>query len=474
MTTPAALCAALVIWVVFSSPVLSAAASRRSPNIVFLLADDLRPDMIHALGNDQIDTPHLDALARRGTAFTRALAAYPLCVPSRAEMLTGRSAFRNGVFPNHSNRLDESLVLWPHALRKAGYRTCYVGKWHTSGRPSHRGYDEARGLFASGGGETTVLMDDQGQPVTGYRGWAFQTDDGAIDKEQEVGLTPGIDRKFADAAIEFIRSRPKQPFFLHVNFTGPHDPLFLPPGMDGKHDPARMPLPKNFLPEHPFDHGNLRGRDERLWPWPRTEQTVRAGLALYYAVVAHLDQQVGHILSTLEETGQLENTLVIFASDHGLAIGSHGLRGKQNMYEHTINVPLLIAGPGVPQDRRCAAQVYLRELYPTTCELAGVSIPSTVEAESFAAVLRGEKDVHHEYAFAYFTDTQRMVRGDRWKLVYYPHLDREQLFDLRNDPDERDNLADESNHAEVQADFRRKLERWRRSVSDPANENRCD
>jgi arylsulfatase A-like enzyme len=312
------------------------------------------------------------------------------------------------------------------------------------------------------------MVDGQGQPVTGYRGWAFQTDDRVIDQEQEVGLTPGIDRKFADAAIEFLRSGPKGPFFLHVNFTGPHDPLFLPPGMEGKYNPATMPLPKNFLPEHPFDHGNLRGRDEQLWPWPRSEQTVREGLALYYAVVAYLDQQVGRVVAALEETGQLENTLVIFSSDHGLAIGSHGLRGKQNMYEHTVNVPLLMAGPGVATNRRTDAQVYLRELYPTTCELADVPIPATVEAKSFAAVVRGEKEVHHEYAFACFADAQRMVRGDRWKLISYPHLDREQLFDLKNDPHELHDLADEPRHAAVIADLRRRLEAWRREVNDPS------
>jgi arylsulfatase A-like enzyme len=445
-----------------------AADERARPNIVFLLADDLRPGLIRALGNDRIQTPHLDRLARRGTAFTRAIASYPLCVPSRAEMLTGVSAFRNGVYPGINNQLDDSLLLWPQALRNAGYRTCYVGKWHTSGRPSTRGFDEARGLFSGGGGETTLTVDGQGRPVTGYRGWAFQTDDRQIDRSQPVGLTPDIDRKFADAAIEFIRSRtdPQQPYFLHVNFTGPHDPLFLPPGMEGTYNPAQIPLPASFLPEHPFDHGNFRGRDEELWPWPRTEAIVREGLALYWAVVAHLDLQVGRIAAALEETGQSDNTLLVFSSDHGLAVGSHGLRGKQNMYEHTVNVPLLMAGPGIPAGRRCEAQVYLRELYPTTCELTGVAIPETVEAESFASVVRGEKQSHHEYVFAYFADTQRMIRGDRWKLVVYPQLHREQLFDLQNDPDEMQNLADDPRWADIKEVLRRNLATWRRDVGD--------
>jgi arylsulfatase A-like enzyme len=445
---------------------LFAADSPRRPNIVFLLSDDQRPDTIRALGNPLIETPNLDRLARRGTAFTRAMAPYPLCVPSRAEILTGVSAFRNGVFPNVSNRLDESLVLWPEALHEAGYHTWYVGKWHTSGRPSSRGYEESLGLYSSGGGETTLLKDDQGRPVTGYRGWMFQTDDRQLFPEQGVGLTPEIDAKFADAAIEFIRRKPNQPFFLHVNFTGPHDPLFWPPGMKDKYDPVKMPLPENFLAEHPFDHGNFRGRDEELWPWPRMAEQVREGLAIYYAVITHLDAQVGRITAALEETGQSEETLIVFAGDHGLAIGSHGLRGKQNMYEHTVNVPLLLAGPGVPENRRSDAQVYLRELYPTTCDLAGVAIPETVEAESFADVVRGEAESHHEYAFGYFRESQRMIRGDRWKLIYYPHLDREQLFDVAADPHELRDRSGDARHADTKRDLRRRLDDWRRESND--------
>jgi arylsulfatase A-like enzyme len=448
---------------------LANGADNAHPNIVFLLADDLRPDVVHALGNNLIETPNLDRLARRGTVFTRAVSPYPLCVPSRAEILTGCSAFRNGVYPGVSNQLDERLLLWPQTLQRAGYRTCYVGKWHTSGRPSMRGYDEVRGLFSGGGGETTLTIDGQGQPVTGYRGWAFQTDDRQIDRNQPVGLTPDIDRKFADAAIEFLRSRgdAPDPFFLHVNFTGPHDPLFCPPGMEGKYDPDKMPLPKSFLGEHPFDHGNLRGRDEMLWPWPRTEATVREGLALYYAVVTHLDLQVGRIVAALEESGQSENTLIVFSSDHGLAIGSHGLRGKQNMYEHTVNVPLVIAGPGIPQDRRCDAQVYLRELYPTTCELTGVPIPESVESRSFAPAVRGETADHHECVFAYFGDSQRMIRGDRWKLIVYPQLDRAQLFDLKHDPDELNDLSSDPQFTHVRRELRGRLDSWRREVGDP-------
>jgi arylsulfatase A-like enzyme len=460
----------------------------RPPNIIFLLTDDQRPDTIAALGNLVIQTPNLDSLVRGGTAFTRAVSPNPLCVPSRAEILTGCTGFRNGVLPGFSNRLDLALPLWPETMRKAGYRTCYVGKWHTVGRPSQRGYDESRGLYAGGKGiKPPAQVDHAGREVTGYRGWVFQTDDGRLFPEKGIGLTPDISRYFADAAIAFINTKPAKPFFLHVNFTAPHDPLLIPPGYAKKYDPNKVPFPRNFLPRHPFDHGNFNGRDEKLLPWPRTEKEVRREIAVYYAVISHLDEQIGRILKSLDETGQADNTVVIFSSDHGLALGSHGLRGKQNMYEHTVGVPLLLKGPGIPRGKRLDAQVYLRDLYPTACDLAGIPVPKTPpprlprgvfderangaahteEGRSLVPLLTGKVKELYPEIFGYFTDTQRMVRTERWKLIHYPKAMRYQLFDLQADPDERRDLSGDRGQREVFERLKKRLERWQKEVEDP-------
>ena len=459
----------LILVLIASAPALGRAEgdNPQRPNIVFLLSDDQRPDTIGALGNPRIRTPRLDRLVKRGTAFTRAVSPYPLCVPSRAEILTGCSGFRNGVLPPFGNRLDPELTTWPEALRGAGYQTWYVGKWHTSGKPTDHGYDKSLGLFASGGSAPPNQVDAKGREVTGYRGWVFQDDDGREFPERGVGLTPDISVRFADAAVALIEDRTDRPFFLHVNFTAPHDPLLVPTGSEGAYDPASIPLPPNFLPRHPFDHGNFDGRDERLWSWPRTDREVREDLALYYALISDLDAQVGRILDALERAGLVERTIVVFASDHGLAIGSHGLRGKQNMYEHTIGVPLILAGPGIPAGKRLDAQVYLREIYPTTCELVGVDVPESVEGRSFASLLRGEAQPDREYAFGYFADSQRMIRDDRWKLVRYPKVGREQLFDLARDPAELHDLSVEPGLEGVRERLRAALDAWRERVSDP-------
>jgi arylsulfatase A-like enzyme len=442
-------------------------AENARPNVLFLLTDDQRPDTIHALGNASIDTPNLDALARRGVAFTRAVCANPICTPSRAEILSGCSGFRNGVV-DFGKQIDPTLKLWPQAMTDAGYHSWYVGKWHNDGKPIQRGFEQTRGLFTGGGGKWwKEQVDWKGTPVTGYTGWIFQDDEGTLFPERGVGLTPDISSKFADVAIELIRRKPVEPFFLQVAFTAPHDPLFFPPNFETKYAANKLPLPANFLPEHPFDHGNFDGRDEQLLPWPRTPQMIRELLAVYYAVISDMDQQVGRIVEALRATNQLDNTIIIFSSDHGLGVGSHGLRGKQSMYEHTINVPLIIAGPNIPQGQVRDAQVYLRELYPTTCELVGIEVPQSVEGQSFAKVVTGQADKSHDHVFCYFRDKQRMIRDSRWKLIHYPAIDRWQLFDLGKDPNELQDLSSDLTKADIFNQLRETLRREQVAAGDP-------
>lgn len=449
----------------------SAAQPPRPPNVLLMVSDDQRPDTIRALGNPVIETPHLDRLVTRGSAFTRAIAANPHCVPSRAEIMTGATGFRNGS-PPFGKAMNPALALWAQTMRQAGYVTWYSGKWMNDGQPRTRGYDETSGLYSSGGAggraNLTYPKAHNGRAVTGYTGWTFKTNDGKPELEKGIGLTPITDRHIADGAIALINRRSARPFFLHVNFTAPHDPLHLPPGYETKYDPAQMPLPANFLPEHPFDHGNAGSRDERMLEVPRTPEAVQREIAAYYAVVSHLDEQIGRILEALRAAGHEDNTVVIFTSDHGLALGSHGLMGKQNMYDHTIGVPLILAGPGVPRHRRFATQTYLRDLYPTVCDMAGIPIPGTVEGRSLQPVLAGREIQIYPEIFAYWhrpefpgePPTQRMIRTDRWKLITYSHLNRHQLFDLAADPHERVDLSGRPEHQKTKVELQRKLDAW--------------
>ncbi|MBM3740445.1 MAG: DUF4976 domain-containing protein [Acidobacteria bacterium] len=442
-----------------------AGAQLRPPNILLLIADDQRPDTIHALGNRVIRTPNLDRLVREGTAFTRGTCAYPVCVASRAELITGANVFRNGFAA--SQRLKEGVALMPDTLRRHGYETCYSGKWHHDGRPRAKGYATEVGFYTGAGGRFAKPQKDwTGRDVTGYVGWVFE-EGGKPRPELGAGLTPSISEHIADAACEFIGRRRDQPFFLQVAFTAPHDPLLFPPGFERMYEASKMPLPPNFAAEHPFDHGNARGRDELLMTFPRTAEEVRGELACYYAVISHLDQQIGRILEALRTAALDSNTLVVFTSDNGLAIGSHGLRGKQNMYEHSFGVPFLMRGPGVARGLRTAAQCYLRDLFPTFCDYAGITVPGTVDGKSLRPVLSGKAKSVRQEAYGYFTDTQRMIRTDRWKFAWYPKAGREQLFDLRKDPHElRDRVADPTLES-VKSELRDRLMNWLREQGDP-------
>lgn len=441
------------------------------PNFLLVVTDDQPPNTIRALGNSTIETPNLDKLVAEGSAFSRAIAANPHCIPSRAEIMTGATGFKNGS-PPFGKAIDPAMALLARTLQAAGYHTRYSGKWMNDGTPKTRGYEETAALFSSGGsggaGRTTYPTDYRGAPSSGYGGWTFKSDNGQPDLAKGVGLTPLTDRHIADGALEFIHRRSPKPFFLHVNFTAPHFPLHFPPGYEKKYDPAAIPLPANFLPRHPFDHGNTTGGDEELLPLPRDPIEVKGNIAATYALISHMDHQLGRLLTALRETGQEANTLVIFTSDHGMANGSHGLMGKQNMYEHTIGVPLVLAGPGIPRGRRFATQTYLRDLFPTLCDAAGIAIPPTVEGRSLGPILNGTAAELYPEVYGYWhkptpgatAPIQRMVRTERWKLIQYTHLDRYQLFDLQNDPHELRDLSAVPEAREIFGLLSEKLDAW--------------
>ncbi|HEY2574271.1 MAG TPA: sulfatase-like hydrolase/transferase [Verrucomicrobiaceae bacterium] len=464
-------------WIRFLAvvPVLAGSLFAQGPTVLLIVADDLRADMIAPYGGAAA-TPNLDKLAARGCKFTRATCGYPICHVSRSEIVSGRcllaESTKGGVIP-----FDRDWVLWPEAMRQAGWHTVHSGKWHIEGTPWKRGYDETAGLFSSGGGkgnELTIPLSATGRKVTGYTGWTFKTNDNHALPEFGIGLTPDTDARIADGVIKVIHaarggSDKYQPLFLHVNFTETHDPLHWPPGMKDKYAAEKISLPGNFAPRHPFDHGNLEGRDEMIVPAPRSELDVKRERAVYQALAENLDAQIGRILDALEKVNELARTIVIFTSDQGLALGSHGLMGKQNQYEHTINVPLIVAGPGIAPGLRLDQQCYLRDLYPTVCEMTRLKIPSSVQGVSLWPALRGEKVEPHETVFGYFTDTQRMVRSsDGWKLVWYPRIKRTQLFHVAVDPEERNDLAADPKFQEVRESLRETLEAFRAAQHDPA------
>lgn len=421
------------------------------PNVLFLFSDDHRPDTIHALGNPHIRTPNLDRLVREGTAFTRAYCMGgrqgAVCVPSRAMLMTGRTLFR----------IRENLqgqATWPEVFGRAGYRTFATGKWHNQAPGLLRSFQEGKAVFMGGMGDPYNLPLQDISP------------DGKLVNKRNSGTHSC--QLFADAAVEFIRSHKKEdrPFLCYTSFNLPHDPRVAPREYHAQYDPARLPLPANYLPKHPFNNGEMLIRDEKLAHWPRTQDEVRKHLADYYAAITFTDAQVGRILDALKETGQYENTLIVFAGDHGLAIGSHGLMGKQNLYEHSMGAPLLMAGPGIPKGKRTDAFAYLLDSFPTLGELAGVTAPEGSEGHSLVPVLNGKKKAVRDSVFTAYRGIQRAVRDDRWKLIVYPHINKTQLFDLKNDPAEMKDLAADPAHEKQVRRMTARLKDWQQQLDD--------
>jgi arylsulfatase A-like enzyme len=274
---------------------------------------------------------------------------------------------------------------------------------------------------------------------------------------------------FADEAVRFLKEHTGGPFFCYVAFNAPHDPHTVPADFAVRHDPAALPLPPNYLPQHPWDNGEMANRDERLLPWPRSPEQVRAMLADYYRYVSYLDVQVGRVLDALAASPHAGNTVVVFAADSGVARGSHGLVGKQNVYEHSVRVPLVIAGPGIPAGQRTAAMCYLFDVLPTLGKLCGVPRPATSEGVEFATALGDPAAAagRPRLLFAY-RGVQRAIRDDRWKLIRYPQVDKTQLFDLHADPAETANLAGDPVQAARVAALTSALEAEQKAFGDAA------
>ncbi len=419
--------ATLCFILLFMASAVGGVAAERRPNVLFILADDQRADTIGAHGNPHIRTPHLDRLAARGFSFRGNYVfggnSGAVCVPSRAMIMTGRTWFQVDAPTLRGERL------LPERLAEHGYATFATGKWHNGQASWLRSFQSGRAVMFGGMSDhTRVPVRDLGPDgkLTGERwGESFSSE------------------LFADAAIRFLRShRDSTPFFAYVAMTAPHDPRQPPREFREPYYRDRPPLPPDFLPQLPFDNGMMDGgRDENLGAWPRTESMVREQLAEYYGLVTHMDVQIGRILRALEETGHADNTYVVFAADNGLAIGSHGLLGKQSVFEHSVRTPLIIAGPGVPAGRSTTAFTYLFDLFPTLLDVAGVAVPENLAGASLRPLWEGRTERIRESVFLPFLQHQRAVRDSQYKLIVYPQLAYAQLFDLAADPHETRNIA---------------------------------
>ncbi len=459
---------------------------KQKPNILFLFTDDQRGGTIGAYDKYDVETPNMDKLVTRGTSFTNSYilgaTTAAVCSPSRAMLMTGRHYFN--IEPNvyaqfafpEEQRGKSNLLTFPEYFKANGYTTFATGKQHNGTDWLERGFTNIKSAFLGG---MTTHFGTKVKDYTPETGWSEPY-------QQKEKFSSEV---FADAAVGFLENYNKEkPFLMYVAFTAPHDPRTAPEAYQQKYPANDIELPQNFMPEHPFEIADDRIRDEKLAPFPRTEERVQKEIADYYAMITATDAQIGRVLKVLKESGKADNTIIVFSGDNGLALGQHGLMGKQNVYEHSVNVPLIFCGPDIPENTKVDALAYLHDVFPTLCGLTGLEIPESVQTKDLTPVIKGEsKSVRNSMMYAYNSwpgdllfghslkhnpgGGHRAVRKGDFKLIVSAKHDvfTYQLFDLKNDPWELSNLIDDENYTSVKEDLLKELQKLMNENGDPAD-----
>lgn len=466
------------------------AADAKRPNILFVLVDDQSPQDLQCYNPPSpLETPNIDRLASDGMVFDGAyhMGSFigAVCTPSRHMIMSGRTLWHLPIAPQAMQKglcppnLDQQTI--PAVFNRAGYSTMRTCKQGNS-------YEAANKLF-------TVRHDATkrgGTPETGSP-W------------------------HGDRVMEFLEQRESsnatKPFLIYFGFSHPHDQRDGTPELLAKYgainhtdksapppvNPKQPKLPPNYLPAHPFHHGHPGLRDEvavsGVWE-RRDEQTIRNELGREFACSENIDIQIGRVLAKLDAMGESDNTYIIYTADHGMAIGRHGLQGKQNLYQHTWRVPLIVKGPGIQPGSRVEGNIYLLDVLATLCDLAGIAAPETNEGTSFKPVLTGQQQTIRDVIFGVYNGGtkpgMRSVKQGDWKLIKYDVLNgavREtQLFNLKDNPHEflaehhapevialtgimpakhQVNLAGDPQHAEKLAEMETLLLAEMRRLNDP-------
>jgi len=433
-----------IFFVAIAIGLISCNKEPEPPNFLFILADDQCYKTINELGNHEVITPTLDELARQGTVFstTYNMGGWngAICTASRTMFNTGRFLWRAFDAVNELDTLAARGNLWSKEMEKLGYDTYFTGKWHVKIDPP----DIFHHVGTVRGGMPKQTPEGYNRPLD-ENDWDWTPWDTTFGGFWEGGTH--WSEVVANETMDFLEttSVSENPFFMYIAFNAIHDPRQSPKEYVDMYSLDSIAVPENFLPEYPYkdDIGCGKGlRDARLAPFPRTEYAVKVNRREYYAILTHMDAQIRKILDKLEETGQAENTYIFFSADHGLALGHHGLIGKQNMYEHSLRPPMIVVGPDIPEGKKKNMAVYLQDIMPTIIEYAGGEVPGYVEFNSLKAFIEGKAtESNYPEVYGAYMDLQRMIRIDDYKLIVYPYAGVRRLFNLAEDPEEMNDLA---------------------------------
>ena len=432
----------------------------RPPNILIIMSDEHAPQFSVFGGHPLVRTPHLDRLAARGVMFSNTYCASPLCTPSRMSFMTGRHVHRNPGGWDNTSHLSLDAATWAHALRAVGYDCVLAGKQHFPDPGQLHGFREQIAFDLHGSQSHGQADWSQGVPISPHP-WPGVAQAGP-GRTRELDVDDGV----TEASVRYITeaSRSEQPWAMHVGYIAPHFPLVAPQAYWDLYDTGAIDLPvipEGHLAALPPLMQRMRGAFGLA---DFTDDEVRRARHGYYALCTYLDDQVGVLVDTLEATGQLANTVIIYTSDHGEMAGEHGMWRKSNFYEHSVRVPLIIAGPANVVGRRVDEPVSHVDLIATIIEMSGADRLPGMDGSSLLPLARGDQgaitswpgEVFAEYLAHGVASPVAMLRHGRYKLIYSLD-DPPILFDLETDPGEFHDLGGDPAHAPVLYDLRARL-----------------
>lgn len=470
---------------------------KAKPNIVFIFTDDQTYSSIRALGNNEIITPAMDRLVSEGTTFTHAYNmgswSGAVCVASRAMLISGRSVWRANELSENWKNNDSIEKSWGRLMERAGYDTYMTGKWHVAApvskvfqntkniRPGMPGdaWNHSKMLAKFDSLTKSKSSNYEALMPNGYNRPLSENDSTWLPYDKSKGGFWKGGKHWSevlrDDAINFIETAKIKdtPFFMYLAFSAPHDPRQAPKEYQDMYNLDDISVPESFLSDYPFKRAIDNGkplRDESLAPFPRTEYAVKVHTKEYYASITHLDEQISHIVKALKESGKMDNTYIFLTSDHGLAMGRHGLLGKQNLYDHSVRAPLVVLGPDIPKNKKVNADVYIQDVMATALELSGKEKPKYVEFNSLLDLAQGKTKISkYDAIYGAYLNLSRMIRKDGYKLIVYPNMNKIMLFDLNKDPEEINDISSNpANNIKVRELFMDLLE-MQRKMDDPLN-----
>ncbi len=447
-------------------------------NTIFILSDEHNKRVLGCYGHSMIQTPNLDKLAARGTRFTSAYTNCPICVPARASFATGRYVHEHRCWDN-AIAYDGRLPSWGHRLMAQGHHVVSIGKLHyASGDDAKRnGFDEEilSMHIVNGAGDLLGLIRDELPRRKGAANLGPEAGPGESDYTR-------YDRSIVDETVKWLtREAPKhrnKPWAMYVGFVAPHFPLIAPQAFYDRYPVDKVPFPDMYAhdqrPRHPFTDAM---RKSMCFDEPFDEPMVRRAIAAYFGLTSFLDDNVGKILRVLEELGMLADTRIVYTSDHGDNLGTRGMWGKSTMYEESAGIPMIAAGPDIPEGKVCNTPVTLADGFPTYVQSVGAKpapADATLPGVSLIDIANGlapRRTILSEYHAAASITGTSMIRcgeGNRYKYVHYAGLPP-MLFDLLADPYEKNDLGRNAQYASVIAESEATL----RKVVDPdvANHN---